>query len=86
MIKFTFDISNPFSDRFNCVYNKDGPTWITHKFWELGIYQNNSIISFNFSIRVGVDHPGFSFEFSLFGWSIFFDFYDERHDIHLMNG
>ncbi len=79
MIKFTFDISNPFSDRFNCVYTKGGKTWFAHKFWEFGIYETNTIISLNFSIGVREDHTGFHFDCSLFGWNMDFDFYDSRH-------
>jgi hypothetical protein len=85
VIGFNFDISNLFSDRFNCVYIKAGKTWFAHKFWELGIYENNSIISLNFSIKVREDHPGFYFCCALFGWGIDFEFYDSRHNGHSSN-
>jgi len=79
MIKLNFVITNPFSDRFNCVYTKPGKTWFAHKFWEFGIYETDDIIGLNFSMKVREDHPGFHFYCSLFGWGIDFHFYDHRH-------
>ena len=79
MINLSFTLSNPFSNRYTCVYEKTGKTWMPHKFWEFGIYKNSSIIGFTFDLTMRTDHAGFGIGFELFGWRVDYQFYDSRH-------
>jgi hypothetical protein len=79
MINFYFVLSNPFSERFNVVYEKSGKTWIPHKFWELGINKTNSILECWFKFSIKEDHAGLNFDFGILGWNVKFLIYDNRH-------
>jgi hypothetical protein len=79
MIYLSFTLSNPFSNRFTCVYEKTGKTWNPHKFWDLTICKNSSIIGFTFDFNMRQDHAGSGLEIELFGLSIEYRFYDCRH-------
>lgn len=85
MIYLGFELSNPFIDRYSCVYEKTGKTWNPNKFWDLTIVKNSSIIGFTFSWTIREDHAGISFDISLFGWNLDFHFYDQRHWNHESN-
>ena len=79
MIFLSLSLSNPFSNRYSVVYDKTGKTWNPHKFWDLSICKKSSIIGFTFDFTMRQDHAGFSLEIELFGWSIEYRFYDNRH-------
>lgn len=79
MIFLSLSLSNPFSNRYSVVYHKTGKTWNPHKFWDLSICKRSSIIGFTFDFTTREDHAGFSLEIELFGWSIEYRFYDNRH-------
>jgi hypothetical protein len=79
MIFLSLSLSNPFSNRYSVVYEKTGKTWNPHKFWDLSICKKSSIIGFAFDFTMRQDHAGFSLEIELFGWSIEYSFYDNRH-------
>ena len=79
MIYFSLGLKNPFSNRFSVVYEKSGKTWNSHKFWDLTIFKDNSIIRFVFDFGIRQDHAGFGFEIGLLGWGIDYRFYDHRH-------
>ena len=79
MIYLSLSLSNPFSNRYSVVYDKTGKTWNPHKFWDLSICKRSSIIGFTFDFTTRQDHAGFSLEIELFGWSIEYRFYDNRH-------
>ena len=79
MIFLSLSLSNPFSNRYSVVYDKTGKTWNPHKFWDLSICKRSSIIGFTFDFTMRQDHAGFSLEIELFGWSIEYRFYDNRH-------
>jgi hypothetical protein len=79
MIHLSFNLSNPFSNRFGGVYEKFGKTWMPHKFWEFNIYKDNSIFKGSFKFSIREDHAGFEFDFGLLGWSVEYRFYDSRH-------
>jgi len=79
MIYLSLSLSNPFSNRYSVVYVKTGKTWNPHKFWDLSIRKQSSIIGFTFDFTMRQDHAGFSLEIELFGWSIEYRFYDNRH-------
>ena len=79
MINLSFTLSNPFSNRYTCVYEKTGKTWNPHKFWDLTICKRSSIIGFTFDFNMRQDHAGSGLEIELLGWSIEYRFYDCRH-------
>lgn len=79
MINLSFNLFNPFSNRFEVVYETSGKTWNPHKFWEFNVYKDNSIIRLNFKFTIRTDHAGFGFDFDLLGYGIDFRFYDHRH-------
>ena len=79
MIHLSFVLINPFSTQFENVYEKSGKTFIPHKFWEFGIYKDNSIFKGSFKFSIREDHAGFEFDFGLLGWDIIFMIYDNRH-------
>jgi len=79
MITLSLSLSNPFSNRYSVVYDKTGKTWNPHKFWDLSICKRSSIIGFTFDFTMRQDHAGFSLEIELFGWSIEYRVYDNRH-------
>ena len=79
MIYLSLSLSNPFSNRYSVVYGKTGKTWNPHKFWDLSICKQSSIIGFTFDFTTRQDHAGFSLEIELFGWGIEYRFYDNRH-------
>jgi hypothetical protein len=79
MIYLSFSLSNPFSNRYSCVYEKTGKTWNPHKFWDLTICKKSSIIGFTFDFNIRQDHAGSGLEIEFFGWSIDYRFYDDRH-------
>jgi len=85
MIYLGFELSNPFINRYSCVYEKEWKTWNPHKFWALTIVKNSSIVgaSFNWSMRQ--DHAWIGFDISLVGWNFDFRLYDSRHWDHTNN-
>ena len=85
MINFSFNLFNPFSNRFKTVYAKCGKTWMPHKFWEFNVYKDNSIIRLILEFTIRTDHAGFTLEIALLGWLIEFKFYDSRHWDHTNN-
>ena len=85
MINFSFNLFNPFSNRFKTVCEKSGKTWMPHKFWEFNVYKDNSIIRLTFDFTIRTDHAGFGLDIALLGWSVEFRFYDSRHWDHTNN-
>ena len=79
MIYISFSLSNPFSNRYSCVYEKTWKTWNHHKYVDLTICKRSSIIGFTFDFNTRQDHAGSGVELELLGWSIEYRFYDERH-------
>jgi len=79
MIFLSFSLSNPFSNRYTCVYEKSGKTWNPHKFWDLTICKSSSIIGFTFDFNTRQDHAGSGLDIGLFGWNVEYRFYDCRH-------
>ena len=79
MIYLSFTLSNPFSNRYTCVYEKTGKTWNPHKFWDFSICKSNSIIGFTFDFTMRQDHAGSGLDIGFLGWNIEYRFYDSRH-------
>lgn len=79
MISFSFNIRNPWSDRWNCIYNKAGETLIKNKFWEIQVDKCSDIVGFEFRYTIRQDHAGIFLSLALFGYDVIFTLYDNRH-------
>ena len=79
MINISFNIRNPFSSRWECLYTKSGETPFKNKFWELQVDKTSDILGFDFRFTTRQDHAGIFVLLALFGYDIIFNFYDSRH-------
>lgn len=84
MINLSFNIRSPFSNRFECIANPNGPI-SKHKHWELQFDRTSDIIGFDFRITHRQDHAGLFVSFALFGYDVMFHIYDTRHWDHTTN-
>ena len=79
MIYIGFALTNPFSRRWSMIKEKMF-TISKNKTLEIGLQKNHCIVEFSFRIDdFKQNHAGFGFDFGLFGYSIDFSFYDNRH-------
>lgn len=78
MIRFNFSIENPWSDRWNTIWFKNG-LLPKHKAWEFNGYRTHYLVNLEFHLTQNGDHAGIGFEFGLFGYSLEFQIYDTRH-------
>jgi hypothetical protein len=78
MIYFGFNITNPWSNRFKnvwcCIYSP-----IKHKYLELEVCKDNSILSFSFRWAIRQSHAGVMIDVGALGYSFLFNLYDNRH-------
>jgi hypothetical protein len=79
MISLSFNLANPWSNRFENLWNRAYDTPFKHKFIELEIIKDASIISFMFRLSTRQSHGGLVIEMGLLGYSFNFNFYDNRH-------
>jgi hypothetical protein len=79
MISLNFNISNPWSHRFENLWCKSYVTPFKHKFLEMELLKDTSILSFMFQLAGRTSHGGLSMELGLLGYSFSFNFYDNRH-------
>jgi hypothetical protein len=78
MINFNFSITNPFSNRWQTIFFKNG-LLPNHKAWEFNGYRTHHLIDINFSLSFHGDHPGLFIMLGLLGYSLEFSVYDTRH-------
>jgi hypothetical protein len=78
MIRFNFDIANPFSKRWNNCKSIHGHL-TKNKNWEIELLQDNSIISIEFNLSFWTNHAGINIGFGLLGYTINVAIYDNRH-------
>ena len=78
MIYFGFNITNPFSHRWDTIFYKDKP-FAKMKAGEIQVVKDNTIVSFSFRLTTRCDHAGVSLDIGLFGYTAMFNFYDTRH-------
>lgn len=78
MIHLSFNIRNPFSDRWQCLAN---PVWqiSRHKAIELQFDRCTDIVGFAFRATIRQDHAGVFVSVSLLGFEGMLTFYDTRH-------
>ena len=79
MISFNFNLSNPWSDRWQHVRSFSCETPFKNKFLEMEIYKDSTILSFMFRLATRTSHSGLSLELGILGYSFSLDFYDSRH-------
>jgi hypothetical protein len=79
MISFKFNIRNPWSDRFTNLWNWSWSTPFKHKFIELEVMRDFTLVSFRFDWTVQQSHAGLELEAGIFGYCVQFTFYDNRH-------
>ena len=79
MININFNLSNPCSNRFINLWNRSWDTPFKHKFIELEVYRDSSIVSFNFSWTIRQSHAGLDIELGVLGFCVHFNLYDNRH-------
>jgi hypothetical protein len=79
MISFNFNLSNPWSKRWKNVWSKTYNTPFEHKFLELEVIEDSSIVSLMFRLSTRQSHGGLNMELGLVGYSFNFNFYDNRH-------
>jgi hypothetical protein len=78
MININFTIDNPWSDRWNTIWYRNG-LLPKHKAWEFNGYRTHHIVDFEFHFTRNRDHAGIGFGLGLFGYSLEFQIYDTRH-------
>lgn len=79
MISFNCNLRNPFSDRWQCLFNKAGDTPFKNKSWEIQIDKCSDIIGFELRITTRQSHAGIFLSFGLLGYDVIFQVYDNRH-------
>jgi hypothetical protein len=78
MINFNFNISNPWSRRWEILWTKSRML-TSNKAIEFNGYRTNSVVSVDFNINVRTDHAGARVMLGLFGYEMELHFYDTRH-------
>ncbi len=78
MLSLSINLRNPFSQRFKNLWNR---IWyvMEHKYAELEVYQDSSLLSINFNWTIRQSHAGLDIELGLLGYCVHFNFYDNRH-------
>jgi hypothetical protein len=79
MIYFGFNITNPWSRRWENVWCRAYNTPLKNKFLELEFIKDTSIVSFSFKLATQTDHGGLYMDLGLLGYNFSFNFYDNRH-------
>jgi len=82
MINLKFELTNPWTDRFESIQCWVGVTPFKHKFWEVQIMKTDDIVSFDLRVTTRRDHAGAELWLGLLGYSINFNVYDNRHWNH----
>lgn len=84
MIFISFNLTNPFSNKFDNVVCKQGRI-TKYKNYEFEVLRDTGIISFSLHFNPYGDHGGLSIAFGLLSWDISFRIYDSRHWNQLKN-
>lgn len=78
MIYFGFNIANPWCKRWENTWNYIANPF-KHKYLELELFKDNTILSFSFRWAIRESHAGVMIDIGLLGYSVNFNFYDNRH-------
>jgi hypothetical protein len=79
MINFNFNLSNPWSKRWENVWSHTYDTPFKNKYLELEVIKDTSIVSFMFRLHTRTDHGGLYVSVGLLGYDFSVNFYDSRH-------
>jgi hypothetical protein len=79
MINFSFGLRNPFSNRWDNIYNRGTTFSKYHKAVEFEVYRDTTIVSLSFRWNIRQDHAGMSLDLGLFGYTVSAQYYDTRH-------
>lgn len=79
MISIRFQITNPWSNKFENIRIWSGSTFIRNKCWEFQIYRSSDIINITADLTARTDHAGFHVTIGILGYTAEFNFYDTRH-------
>ena len=79
MINFSFTLINPWGKRWANVWSHTYDTPFKHKFLELELVKDTTIVSFMFRLASRQSHGGLMIDLGLLGYSFSFNFYDNRH-------
>ena len=79
MISLNFNIRNPWSSTFKNLWCRSYDTPFKHKFIELEVTKDFTLVSFMFNWTIRQSHAGLDFELGLLGYNLHFNFYDNRH-------
>ena len=79
MISLAFNLRNPWSTRFENLWNRSYATPFANKFVELEVTKDSTLVSVQFDWTVRQSHSGVGIELGVFGYCVGFKFYDSRH-------
>jgi hypothetical protein len=79
MISVNFNIRNPWSQRFENLWNRSYTTPFNNKYIELEVFKDTTIVAFTFQLTTRQSHAGLLIDLGLFGHSISLNIYDSRH-------
>jgi hypothetical protein len=81
MIYLNLNIRNPWSDRFENVWNN--AVQITKNKWcEVEVLKTENLFRFEFQYTIMQDHAGIQLELGLLGWECHAGVHDSRHWDH----
>lgn len=78
MIYLNLNIRNPWSSRFENVWNNSGPI-TENKTWEIEILKTDNWFSIEAQYTIMQDHAGVQLELGLLGWEFHIGAHDNRH-------
>jgi hypothetical protein len=78
MFNLNFSITNPWSNRWEVLFFKNG-TLGKHRAWEFNGYSTHSLIDIDVRISHRCDHAGLHTIIGLLGLALEFSIYDTRH-------
>lgn len=79
MINIRATIRNPWSDRFQRVCTRWGPTFWVNWFWEVDVFRSSDIFDCYLRVTPGEDHAGVYVGLALLTWNLDISIYDCRH-------
>jgi len=79
MIYLNFNLRNPWSNRWKNIWCKTYETPIKHKYIELEVFKDTTIVVFSFNLTIRQSHSGLMIDVGLMGYSASLHLYDNRH-------
>ena len=79
MINLSLTLMNPWGKRWSNIWSRSYKTPFENKFLELEVFKDTTVVSFMFRLATRQSHGGLMIELGLLGYSLSFNFYDNRH-------